>query len=39
MAAGVVQMLHKSLKEAQKDLTSTDDAIKKLTGRDPDTRP
>lgn len=35
MSAGVVQMLHKSLEEAQKSLTSTNDAIRKLTGRDP----
>lgn len=37
MAAGAVQMLQKSLEAAQKDLTSTDDAIKRLTGRDPAT--
>jgi len=35
MSAGALQMLHKSLEEAQKSLTVTNDAIKKLTGRDP----
>ena len=39
MAAGAVQMLQKSLLEAQKSLSSTDDAIKRLIGRDPNTRP
>jgi len=38
MAAGAVQMLQKSLLEANKDLTSTNDAIRRLTGRDPDVR-
>jgi len=33
---GVVQMLRKSLKDAEKDLSTTKDAIKRLTGRDPD---
>lgn len=39
MAAGAVQMLQKSLQEAQKNLSSTDEAIKRLIGRDPNTRP
>ena len=39
MAAGAVQMLQKSLLAAQKDLSTTDDAIKKLIGRDPNAKP
>ena len=38
MAAGLgaVQMLQKSLSDAQKDLRSTNDALRRLTGRDPE---
>ena len=39
MASGAVQMLQKSLIAAQKDLSTTDDAIKKLIGRDPNEWP
>ena len=36
MAAAAVQMLQKSLQDARNDLDSTNQAIKRLTGRDPD---
>lgn len=39
MSFGAVQMLQKTLAEAQKGLSSTNDAIKKITGRDPDAPP
>ncbi|KAL5463459.1 hypothetical protein EMCRGX_G032354 [Ephydatia muelleri] len=36
MSTGVVQILQKSLREAQEGLSSTNVKIRKLTGRDPD---
>lgn len=41
MAAGLgaVQMLQKSLADAQKDLSVTNDALRRLTGRDPERPP
>ena len=39
MSLGAVQILQKSLEDAQKGLSNTDDEIRRLTGRDPQTRP
>lgn len=35
MSNGALQTLQKSLQDAHKSLESTNDAIRKLTGRDP----
>jgi len=35
MSNGALQTLQKSLQDAHRSLESTNDAIKKLTGRDP----
>jgi hypothetical protein len=39
MSSGAIQILQKSLEAARKDLSTTNDAIKKLTGRDPAIKP
>ena len=39
MSLEAVQILQKSLEDAQKGMSNTDDEIRRLTGRDPHTRP
>ncbi len=38
MSLGAVQILQKSLADAQKGLSNTDNEIKRLTGREPQAR-